>query len=242
MSPSILAACLHVNSVHDPGLVPSLKLSLALPRLRINFLNNLYFAGRGPCLTLPGTPSGRWEKEEDQIWASLSLESASLHLSTCDNSPKFRMNMELGGFLDCQVLNYEWLTMAPVLPPTHFSILYSTPRLEVWVKELEFKVGASCLHTISTSAAHWSQVMSRWDGRRVSLLPRGEEETNLPSLALAHIFIHNTLPQGVAFVQGCRERDLPLQPVPPGFTPFYWATNKSPPVSSLFLCSMQDTF
>lgn len=87
--------------------------------------------------------------------------------------------VDVTAFVDLHVLDTEFLTMARVLSPAllHTSLsLFEAPHstkvhseVELFWREVEIRVGASALHTISTAGTVWTQLLAAWDGRRIQL-------------------------------------------------------------------------
>jgi hypothetical protein len=122
--------------------------------------------------------SNKTVSQYDQIFSTITLEANTLLVSVWMK----HCSIDLMSYVEAKVLDYEFLTMTPVLEPSLVDssfCLYDPGHTgrpsdinsqgEIVLKQLTLKVGASALHTLISSWTSWAQLLGAWDGCRIRL-------------------------------------------------------------------------
>lgn len=164
--PESLAASMCVDSCYVPSLIPAFQVYLSVPTAEVHLQNqNTYLATDVPEKLQPFRFDG--SSLEDQEFAVMSMRQLTVTTSIL-TGPHATTCVQMNGLPDMDVIEYKTLLRQSLVKPFEmFGDITFTPqktRLQIesnlTINPMMLSVGKGTIHTLSSAAQTWSQVLS----------------------------------------------------------------------------------
>uniref|UniRef100_A0A1B0CVH0 Uncharacterized protein n=2 Tax=Lutzomyia longipalpis TaxID=7200 RepID=A0A1B0CVH0_LUTLO len=161
LHPKILVACLRIDSVFSPALIPNLRACIDIAHIDINVMNHIPVRPvKVPTVIKDFNPTGGITP--CHCVASLRVLSAKAHVSIFD---EWNLSLGMDLMAELNVLDYSYLISYPVIENTRICVGIEKNTDSVAVnaisEPLRMRFGPAVGHALSTTQSLWSQTLQR---------------------------------------------------------------------------------
>ncbi|ODN04129.1 Vacuolar protein sorting-associated protein 13B [Orchesella cincta] len=169
----------------ESAVVPECNVTMKLPEVMINLVNNTHYAGRGirnSVLQKYANTNTDIVSPSDHVIASLQCKLSLLCYSAIDDMSRLSANSRMS----IKVLDYEQLVLDEVMDEVYLgavitytdNLLLGPPSAHIVTNEVNLKMGASLMHTLTYSTAMWNQIINSFDIKQCKMMP-AEDRTKI---------------------------------------------------------------
>ena len=233
--PSALAACMRVDSIFSPRLLPHTQFVVSCKKLTASLQNHMHLVGKK---FPPEVESVRLETDVPEVHGVMEIHLSNTVLR--GNFWSTSLFCDFKSTLEVEIMDYVYLTLSPLLSSTDIStkllvvdsVCVDKPRcvdLKTFIKPLSFHLSQLTLQSLSICTQSFSQALEVVQD--VTIGPSSSTQLSLPMPLACRYIIYNACQEGVRLGQAETEENRLLEA---GQSLMYcWRSNKHPPLLRL---------
>ncbi|CAL8071831.1 unnamed protein product [Orchesella dallaii] len=185
--------CLARGLFLETSIVPEINISMQLPHAVMYLVNQTSNAGKGSDLSNHFYPQIDGVDSPDHLVAEVDSRCNIFCFASIEGVSRLSVN----SYVTINVLDFESLFMVEVMEHMYLGAVVTLaenlklgpPSLQLVTSEVNLKLGASVMHTLTYSAAMWNQIINAFDVKQCKMVPSEDR----PKIILNRVLVCNEL-------------------------------------------------